>query len=58
MEKVQNKVGRPQKSPSEGARNKWINIRVTESQRNQLKAIAEEKGLTVAELIFKTFNLK
>lgn len=56
MEKVQKKkMGRPLTANS--TRDKTLTIRVNDEQRNALKELAEKKGLTVSELILKTFNL-
>ena len=54
MEKVQKKMGRP---PIENAKNERIAIRVTSEQKNAIQILAEKKGLTVSELILKTFKL-
>ena len=48
-------MGRPLTANS--TRDKTLTIRVNDEQRNALKELAEKKGLTVSELILKTFNL-
>lgn len=56
MEKVQKKkMGRPLTANS--TRDKTLTIRVNDEQRNALKELAKKKGLTVSELILKTFKL-
>lgn len=53
---VQKKAGR--KPTNKTSKSVHLTIRVTKEQRDKLKALAEEKGLNVSELVLSKFKMK
>ena len=49
MEKVRKKVGRP--PMNDVSKTVYLTIRVTEAQKQEIKSLAEKKGMSVTELV-------
>ena len=49
MEKVQKKVGRP--PMNDVSKTVYLTIRVTDAQKQEIKNLAEKKGMSITELV-------
>ena len=49
MEKVQKKAGRP--PLNEVSKTVFLTIRVTDTQKQEIKSLAEKKGMSITELV-------